>query len=746
MRWLLGSLAAVVLLLVLATVVITHWDWNSARPWVSEQVSKATGRTFSIDGDLSADWHWPQPLERGWSRWIPGVTVQAHNISLGNPEGFAIEDEPAKGSAGLPAVPPKHEPGSRDKSVALPDSDASATTSATAKTAAANASKPEEGSSSAIESDEEHDEKADAADARRLLARETDNGADVQSPPRSAQTMGTIARVSATLRLLPLLSRTVAFDTVVLTAPDIVLGRDKQGANNWTFQLSNDADKPSWNLSLGQVVIRGGWLGYADGQKDLALRARIDTVQPDGDKADNRYGVHVVLQGRYGKARVEGEGLGGPILSLRNKSVNYPLHIKARAGSLRAEAEGILSNPRALSDIDLQVSLQGASMADLYALTGLVLPSTPAFKTRGRLLGSLEPGKAVWEYRDFDGTVGASDLHGSLTYTSGEPRPRLEGRMLSKKLRLVDLGPLVGSSSTQAATLSKKGRVLPDTEFDTERWNAMDMDLAFTGEKIIRPANLPIENLSTRAVLKDSQLQLSPLRFGVAEGKINADVVLDARKQPLQVQVHGTADAVQLSALFPKAELMQKSFGRLDGAFSLVSQGNSIASMLGNGNGEAKLFIRDGTFSKQLLDLAALNVGSIIVTKLFGENKEVKLRCAVADFAIKNGVASTRVAKLSTDEAVVEATGTVNLKNETLDLSIKPESLKWKFFSLRTPLYVNGTFADPKVGVQAGPLLVRAGVAVAAIVAAPVALALVPLTVPAAQDDANCKTLLAGVK
>ena len=94
----------------------------------------------------------------------------------------------------------------------------------------------------------------------------------------------------------------------------------------------------------------------------------------------------------------------------------------------------------------------------------------------------------------------------------------------------------------------------------------------------------------------------------------------------------------------------------------------------------------------------------------------------------------------------MEATGTVNLKNETLDLSIKPESLKWKFFSLRTPLYVNGTFADPKVGVQAGPLLVRAGVAVAAIVAAPVALALVPLTVPAAQDDANCKTLLAGVK
>jgi len=78
-----------------------------------------------------------------------------------------------------------------------------------------------------------------------------------------------------------------------------------------------------------------------------------------------------------------------------------------------------------------------------------------------------------------------------------------------------------------------------------------------------------------------------------------------------------------------------------------------------------------------------------------------------------------------------------------MDLRIKPESLQWKFLSLRTPLYVRGTFADPKVGVEAGPLLLRAGAAVAAVAVAPVALALVPITVPAADDDENCAALLA---
>ncbi|WP_313303480.1 AsmA family protein [Diaphorobacter sp.] len=750
LRWLLGIVAAFIVLLALAIVVITNWDWNSARPWIAKQVSEATGRTFSIQGDLIVDWHWPQPLEQGWRHWIPGVTVQANHLSLGNPPGFAVEEAPDKGSKELPAIPNKESTAKRDASVAIQAMEGSSKTRLAVQAAskpgsAASAASATQAEHSALQGDAERSEQADAQEAERLIEREGAR-ATVEPPARSADTMGTIARATATLRLLPLLSRTVALDTVMLTAPDIVLGRTRDGANNWTFQSTKERTGSAWNLSIGQLIVRDGWLGYTDGERDLALRARIDTFRPEALDDDNRYGVHVTLQGRYGKALVEGEALAGPILSLRNKVIDYPLRVKARAGGLHAQAEGMLANPRALSGLDLQVALSGSSMADLYALTGLVLPNTPAFKTHGRLLGSLEPGKAVWEYRDFDGVVGASDLHGSLTYTSAHPRARLEGRMLSKKLRLVDLGPVVGRSEAREKQLERKGRILPDDAFDTGRWNAMDLDLAFTGEKIIRPESLPIENLSTRAVLKDAVLHLSPLRFGVAKGKIQSDVTLDSRSKPLKVKAQGTAESMQLSALFPKVELMHKSFGRLDGGFSLTAQGNSIASMLGHSAGDARFYIRDGRFSKEMLDLAALNLGSVVVTKLFGADKEVHLRCAVVDLGIRDGIATTRNAKLSTEEAIVEATGAINMRDERLDLRIKPESLKWKFFSLRTPLYVQGSFADPKVGVEPGPLLLRAGAAVAAAVVAPAALALVPITVPAAEDDADCKTLLAPPK
>ncbi len=431
---------------------------------------------------------------------------------------------------------------------------------------------------------------------------------------------------------------------------------------------------------------------------------------------------------------------------MRNKAINFPVQFSARAGDTRADVQGTLTNPTALAGVDLQVALAGATMADLYALTGLVLPNTPPYQTNGRLVGTLTPERATWDYQDFHGTLGKSDLHGHLTYTSGKPRPKLRGQVHSNTLRLADLGPVLGTPAGAAAKNTPpppSGKVLPSKKFATERWNAMDLDIVFDGKKIIESNNLPFDNLSVHAVLDDAQLTLEPLRFGVAQGKINAQVVLDSRKDPLKAQVRATVEGLQLSALFPKVERMKKSLGRMDGALALSGQGHSVGQMLGSSSGEARLYVRDGTLSKQLLDLAALNVGSIVVAKLFGENREVHLRCAVADLGIKHGVAQTRTAKLSTEEAIVEAVGTMDMAREHIDLRIKPESLQWKFFSLRTPLYVRGPFAKPDVGIEPGPLLLRAGAAVAAAAVAPAALALVPITVPAADDDAHCTKLLA---
>lgn len=726
MTWVLGILGTLVALLLIALVILLTFDWNRAKPWINERVSAATGRHFEIEGDLSARWHWPQPvdMETGWRRWVPGLTVQAERLVLGNRADFGRYGAVGMESANADARVVEKRAAASDAASAPASAGASAPASAPA-----SASSPASAPAAAASSSASAPASADAPQPA---------GA---TPPA----MASVGRASASLKLLPLLVRHVSIGTLAVESPDVALARRADGSNNWTFDrpAADGEPKPNpWTVDVGRVSVKEGRVALADAMKDLAFVANLATEESPGP-----YGLRFDVRGRYAKARIEGSGQAGHVLSLRQKEVQYPLQFKARAGTVRAEVEGTLSNPASFSGLDMQVLLQAESMADLYPLTGIVLPNTPPFRTNGHLVGSLEPGRAVWDYRDFTGNVGQSDLRGQLTYTSAEPRPRLTGEMASKQLRLADLGPVVGAPSgerpQEKGTSKRTGKVLPDAAFATDRWNAMDLDLKFKGERIVRDESLPIENLDVHARMDNAQLTLSPLRFGVAQGKIDSTVVLDAREGPLKAQLRGSVDGLRLSALFPKVELMEKSFGRLDGAMAVNGTGNSIAKMLGTSNGEARVYIRDGRFSKQMLDLAALNVGSVVVAKLFGENKEVQLRCAVADFGIKDGIAQTRTVKLNTEEAVVEAMGTIDLGREYMDLYIKPESLKWKFFSLRTPLYVKGNFDDPKVGLEAGPLLLRAGAAVAAAVVAPAALALVPVTVPAAEDDENCAALLA---
>lgn len=593
----------------------------------------------------------------------------------------------------------------------------------------------------------------------------------MQDPPgfaRPGKTAGPrpMARAEmarASLKLWPLLAREVAIDTLELTGPDVALARLSDGRNNWTFERQRAPDDitPRWTVDIDQLVVHQGKLAYEDAGRDLDLSARIDTITeaaraPTAERTATPasasaspaatapvYGVRFDLKGTLGKARIEGEGKAGPVLSLRDKEVNYPLQFTARAGSLETAVEGILANPGALSGMDLQVMLKGASMADLYALTGLVLPNTPAFQTKGQLQGSLQPGRAVWDYRDFTGTVGQSDLHGNLRFVSGAPRGKLSGSVTSRQLRLADLGPVLGTATTTSAKAGRGGKVLPDAPFATDRWNAMDMELKFAGQRVVRQGSLPLEDLSVHALLSDAVLRLDPLHFGVAKGKIESKVVLDSRNTPLTVHMDTRVQNLRLASLFPEVELTKKSLGRLDGAMALNGKGTSVAQWLGTSSGEARLYVRDGTLSRELLNRAALNVGSVVVAKLFGNDKEVQLRCAVADLAVRDGVATVRTGKLSTNEAIVDASGTIDMAHERLNLHIKPESLQWKFFSLRTPLYVRGSFTNPDVGVEPGPLLLRAGAAIAAAVVAPAALALLPVTVPGADDDTQCAPLLA---
>ncbi len=584
--------------------------------------------------------------------------------------------------------------------------------------------------------------------------------------------MVTLKRVELRLSPLPLLARQVVIPRIDLTEPDANLERLADGRASWTFQLDPkdpNAEPSSWVVDIGAIGFDKGHVTLDDQNQKARLEVVIDPLGKSipfgdivGDKAAKKalekgsapqdYAFALKVKGQYHGQNLAGSGKIGGLLALQDVAKPFPVQADVKIADTRIAVAGTLTDPRNLGALDLRLTLSGNSLGNLYPLTGVTLPDSPAYETDGHLIAKLrDPAGAAFTYENFNGKIGTSDIHGDLTYLASQPRPKLSGTLVSNQLLMTDLAPLIGADSN-AKQKARGGeskqpadKLLPVEEFRTERWRDMDADVEFTGKRIVHSSELPFTDLYTHLVLTDGELSLEPLRFGVAGGKLDAQIHLNGRSTPMQGRAKLTARNFKLKQLFPTFEPMQTSFGALNGDADISGTGNSVAKLLGSSNGDLKMLVNDGAISRGLMEIAGLNVGNYVVGKIFGD-KEVKINCAAADLGIKSGLATSRLFVFDTENAIIYIDGTANLANEQLDLKISPESKGFRLLSLRSPLYVRGKFIKPDAGVQAVPLMLRgAGMLALGVIAGPAA-GLLALVAPSGDVPNQCAPLLEQMK
>lgn len=577
-----------------------------------------------------------------------------------------------------------------------------------------------------------------------------------------------LERVAFRLAPVPLVFQQIVIPRIDLTKPTASLTRLADGRANWTFDFGpkdENAEPSKWVLDIGAIGFDQGNVRFNDQTLKTRMNVQIDPLgkpipfseivgKASAEKAGGAqdYAFGLKAQGTYKGQAVSGTGKIGGLLALQDARQPFPLQADARIGDTRVALAGTLTDPRNLGALDLRLRLSGSSLGNLYPLTGVTLPDTPAYATDGHLIANLhEPEGARFRYEGFNGKIGDSDIHGDLAFVASTPRPRLSGTLVSNQLLFKDLAPLIGADSNAeqkargGASKQPAGKVLPVEAFRTERWRAMDADVTFSGKRIVHSEQLPFKDLSAHVVLEDGVLRLEPLRFGVAGGNLNSNIRLDGRSVPLQGRARLSARGFKLKQLFPTFAPMQTSFGELNGDADLSGRGNSVAALLGTSNGDLSLLINDGAISRSLMEIAGLNVGNYVLGKLFGD-EEVKINCAAADVGIKDGLATTRLFVFDTENAIIYVNGTANFASEQLDLKITPESKGVRLFSLRSPLYVRGTFANPRAGVQAVPLALRGAGMVALGVAIGPAAGLLALIAPSGDVPNQCTPLLERMK
>ncbi|HDR8929133.1 TPA: AsmA family protein [Burkholderia vietnamiensis] len=723
--WIVGIVAVII---AAAGIFIFTFDWNCAKPWVNEHVSAALGRPFAINGDLKLGWRRPIG-ETGWRAWVPWPSLSATQLEIGNPDWaqgqkFVTLDAAHFDLAILPLF--AHQ-------IVIPSIDV-------------------------VNPAVDLERLADGRNTWTFQFKQSGQPSKWQVRLKSfAFAKGTIVYRDAITKA----DLTIAVDTLGKPIPlgDVLKQQEQTSraasaqrvGKRGAAQLSAKANADAASGASGAAAASGASASSASAVVQASAASSASSARAasgataSAQSSGPTYAFGLKVDGRYKSVPVSGTGKVGGVLAVENATQPFPLQADVKAGDTRLAIVGTLTDPMHLAAIDLRLWLQGTSMSHLYQLTGITLPDTPPYATEGRLIGNFKQHASTFRYENFNGRVGGSDLGGTLVWAQREPRPKLSGELVSNLLQFSDLAPVIGADT--AASKAKRGdttrqpadRVLPVATFRTERWSAIDADVKFTGRKLIKSPQLPITDLYTHILLQDGVLSLEPLQFGVAGGTLATDARLDGSRTPLKGRFTLAARHLKLKQLFPTQKVMQTALGEINGDASLSATGNSPAALAATSTGEVKALVTDGRISRLLMEAAGLNVANVVYEKLFG-NRDVNINCAAIDFVAKDGMLDPKVFALDTDDALINVDGPINLRDESIDLKIHPHTKGFRVFSLRSPLYAKGTFKNPKVGVDAGALALRAGAMVGLGLINPFA-ALIPLIAPSNNRDVPCSEL-----
>jgi uncharacterized protein involved in outer membrane biogenesis len=531
-------------------------------------------------------------------------------------------------------------------------------------------------------------------------------------------------------RLLPLLFRwTLVLPVVTLERPDVLVVRDESGRTNW----DRGADEHTgWKLPpIRRFLVRDGQLAVEDAVRKLHFTGTVNSSeQAGGRNAAFTLTGKGTLNGNVFTADVHG----GPLLNV-DESRPYDFTADLHAGLTHVLADGRIDHPFHLDRFGANLTLSGPNLSDLYYLTGLALPRTPAYRLHGRL----QRDGTQYRFTAISGTLGSSDINGDLAIDVSHDIPLLTGRLASKRLSLDDLGALFGGGKAAPAAATW---LLPDVTLHTERLRQMNAELDYSALSVAS-RDFPLRGFGTHVSLQGGVLDLKPLAFQFPQGKLSGELKIDGRKTVPVTSVDARFTDIHVESFIKSSD--KPISGVLEARARLTGRGRSVHDAASTAGGQVTIAIPGGGMRHSLAEWLGVDVLDAIGLSLSGDQSNTRLRCAVAGFEARNGVLTTQQFVLDTDPVRIDGKGHVNLADETFDLTIQGRPKNFQLFRVKVPVGIKGKLAAPQITIDPKPALVQGGIGLGLGAISPFA-AILAFLDPGLAKDANCAGLLSAAQ
>jgi AsmA family protein len=487
----------------------------------------------------------------------------------------------------------------------------------------------------------------------------------------------------------PRFGHALELNSVVIEAATLHLLRDKDGHANW--QMKNPDDSVPQGLPVFHALsLLDAHVLLDDAQKHRRFDGTVSAQDVKG--TDGAQPLRIDAKGQLNGRPVTIEFLGDPLRGARPDQ-HYGFTFNERSSGSHLTGKGVLLQPFDVHYFDASFEANGADLKDLYYLTGTKLLDTGAY----RLSGKLKRRGYTSSFSDLIVTAGQSDIHGSVSIEMQRGSTRIDGELNSQVLRLADLGPR--AAGRDAEDKSAQPMLLSTETPDPSALRHTQASIRFRARKL-DAGRVSLSAVAAKMTVDRGLLTLMPLSADVLDGKLEAQLKIDARKDVPAVDLDVKITGLQLGQFLRKGSGPAAIEGPLALQVHLTGRGRSMHETAASAAGTIKATLPSGTVRDSLAELTGIDLRGLGLL-LANNKKEVPLRCGVASFLVVDGTLTAQNLVLDTEPVLIAGEGTVHLDTETLDFVLRGYPKSVRFFQLRSPILIGGTLGHPSVGIQA---------------------------------------------
>ena len=387
---------------------------------------------------------------------------------------------------------------------------------------------------------------------------------------------------------------------------------------------------------------------------------------------------------------------GSPLVQYIETPDEIPLTIEAELAKMKLYFSSTLALPLTTKDLKLVLKLSGERLDNLNRLFKLDLPPLGPIALDARMHVTDQG----YDLSKLHVKVKNTELNGKMNLNVSGKIPKLDIALVSDVIQINDFDfkkkskkeeKIAKKESTEKKLTEKEKQKIREL-LSSEVLGSVNANIKIKAKQVLSGKD-KLGSASAIIKLQNSRLAVEPLRVNVPGGGINVNFSFLPQKNSAVIDLKAKIDKFDIGVIARRAKPGTDMGGTLYLDAKLHSVAPNLKQLMKNAKGHFDFGIVPKNFSSGIIDLWAVNLVSALMDKETEKDKSV-VNCFIMRFGMQNGLMQEKIIYMDTTQMRVGGKAEVNFKTETIDMMMAPKAKEAEFFSLATPIKIEGTFED----------------------------------------------------